>query len=154
MSLGENVRHIRQLLGWSRSDMLRRLAPHASGRERARISQQVYQLERRASRRSDLLLSISEVFGIAPNILLNHDLTGLTLAEVKLLRPDADAPMPGELLALTSRFAAASDEARVIIDKVFAVDRDYPQLIGKLLIMVDVFLDGRVPRRGRGRIAE
>jgi transcriptional regulator with XRE-family HTH domain len=65
MSFGENVRHIRQLLGWSRSDMLRRLCPNADGRERARVSQQVYQLERRSSRRSELLLPIADLFGIA-----------------------------------------------------------------------------------------
>ena len=38
MSFGENGRHVRHLLGWSRSEMLKRLCPNASGKERARES--------------------------------------------------------------------------------------------------------------------
>ncbi len=60
-----------ELYGWSRGDMLRRLCADATAKERARVGQQVYQLERR----SELLLPISELFGIAPHVLVNHDLT-------------------------------------------------------------------------------
>jgi hypothetical protein len=148
MSFGHNVRHIRELLGWSRSDMLRRLCPGASSKDRARVSQQVYQLERR----SELLLPISEVLGIAPHILLNRDLTGMTLSEVKLLRPDSDAPVPGDLIALAGRIATATVEARAIVDKVFALDRDQPHSVVKLSIIVDAFLDGvRGPTRASRR---
>lgn len=142
MSFGQNVRHVRELLGWSRSDMLRRLSPGASSKERARVSQQVYQLERRSSRRSELLLPISDILGIAPNVLLNRDLTGMSLTEVNLLRPDASAPVPGELIAMAGRLATVTDEARAIVDKVFVLDRDQPQSVSKLSIIVDAFLDG------------
>jgi hypothetical protein len=112
----------------------------------------VYQLERRSSRRSELLLPISEVLGIAPHILLNRDLTGMTLNEVKLLRPDSDAPVPGELIALAGRIATATVEARAIVDKVFALDRDQPHSVVKLSIIVDAFLDGvRGPTRASRR---
>jgi hypothetical protein len=40
MSFVQNVRHMRELLGWSRIDMLRRLCPGANNKERARASQQ------------------------------------------------------------------------------------------------------------------
>jgi hypothetical protein len=106
------------------------------------LSQQVYQFERRASRRSELLLPISDLLGIAPSVLLNRDLRGLTLNEVQLLRSDPDAPVPGELIAIAGRFATATDEARAIIEKVFVVDRDNPQLLVKLSIIVDAYLDG------------
>jgi len=122
--------------------MLRRLCPNANGKERARVSQQVYQLERRSPRRSELLLPISDLFGIASSVLLNRDLRGLTLNEVQLLRSDPDAPVPGELIALAGRFATATDEARAIIEKMFVVDRDNPQLLAKLSIIVDAYLDG------------
>lgn len=81
---------------------------------------------------------------------LNRDLTGLTLGEVKLLRSDPDAPVPGELIAIAGRFATATDEARAIVEKVFAVDRDSPQLLAKRSIIVDAYLDGvRVQSRRR-----
>ncbi|GAB7525401.1 hypothetical protein [Paraburkholderia sp. 2C] len=142
MSFGQNVQHLRQLYGWSRSDMLRRLCPNATARQRARVGQQVYQLERRSSRRSELLLPVSELFGIALHVLLNRDLTAMTLREVKLLRVDVGVPVPGELIAIAGRFATATVEARSIVDKVFALDRDRPQSLAKLSIIVDAYLDG------------
>lgn len=146
MSFGENVKHIRHLLGWTRSEMLKRLCPNANGKERARVSQQVYQLERR----SELLLPISELFGIAPSVLLNRDLTSLTLPEVKLLRDDPNSPVPGDLIAIAGRFALATGEARAIVEKVIAVDRDHPQLVPKLSVILDAYLDGvRVHSRRR-----
>ncbi|WP_176080613.1 hypothetical protein [Paraburkholderia tropica] len=141
MSFGENVKHIRHLLGWTRSEMLKRLCPNANGKERARVSQQVYQLERRSSRRSELLLPISGLFGIAPSVLLNRDLTSLTLPEVKLLRADPNSPVPGDLIAIAGRFALATGEARAIVEKVIAVDRDHPQLVPKLSVILDAYLD-------------
>ncbi|HEX7937031.1 MAG TPA: hypothetical protein VF573_28695 [Paraburkholderia sp.] len=106
------------------------------------MSQQLYQLERRSSRRSELLLPISELFGIAPSVPLNRDLTSLTLAEVKLLRDDPNSPVPGELIAIAGRFALATGEARAIVEKIIAMDHDQPHLVPKLSVIVDAFLYG------------
>ncbi|MDR6373920.1 hypothetical protein [Paraburkholderia caledonica] len=142
MSFDENVKHIRYLLGWTRGEMLKRLCPNASGNERARVSQQVCQLERRSSRRSELLLPISELFGIAPSVLLNRVLTSLTLEEVRLLRDDPNSLLLGQLIAIAWRFALATGEARSIVEKAITADRDQPYLVPKLSVIVDAYLEG------------
>jgi transcriptional regulator with XRE-family HTH domain len=147
MSFGENVRHVRLLLGWKRGDLVDRLGPKAKGRDRAKLGQQVYQLERRASRHSELLLPLADAFGIAPDLLLNRDLTSLTLAEMRLLREDAAAPVPNDLLVPAERFVLATDGTRTMIEKIVAADRDNPAGVRRLSIIVDVYLDDVRARR-------
>lgn len=147
MSFGENVQHMRVLPGWKRGDLVDRLGPKAKGRDRAKLGQQVYQLERRASRHSELLLPLAEVFGIAPDLLLNRDLTSLTLEEMRLLREDVVAPIPNDLLALAERFVLATDGTRTMIDKIVTADRDNPAVVKRLSTIVDVYLDDVRGRR-------
>jgi hypothetical protein len=50
--------------------------------------------------------------------------------------------VPGELIAIAGRFAQPTGEARAIVERVIAVDRDQPQLLPKLSVIVDAVLDG------------
>lgn len=147
MSFGDNVRHVRQLFGWSRRDMLHRLAPEATTKERARIGQQIYQLERRSSRHSDLLLPIADVFGIPPQVLLKTDLTELALSEVNRLALAEARSVNGGVKVFAGWYDSATDEARAIVERVFEVDRDAPDLLLGLSAIVNAFLDSHSARR-------
>jgi hypothetical protein len=50
--------------------------------------------------------------------------------------------VPGELVAIAGQLALATEEARAIVEKVIAVDRDHPHLVSKLSVILDAYLDG------------
>lgn len=131
---------------WSRREMLHRLAPEASTKERARIGQQIYQLERRSSRHSDLLLPIAELFGIPPQVLLKTDLTDLALSEVNRLALAEARSVNGGVKVFAGWYESATDEARTIVERVFEVDRDTPELLPGLSAIVNAFLDSHSVR--------
>jgi hypothetical protein len=87
------------------------LFDNADDKNRARDGQQTYQIERRSSPHSELLI-LTTVLNIAPGVLVNHNLTGLSLNELRLLQDDADASFPGDLKAIAGKFTTATQGAR------------------------------------------
>jgi hypothetical protein len=66
---------------------------------------------------------------------------------MRLLREDAAAPVPNDLLVLAERFVLATDGTRTMIEKIVAADRDNPAVVRRLSIIVDVYLDDVRARR-------
>jgi hypothetical protein len=150
MSLGENVRQLRALSGLTPGVCLSRMFPDANGAERARIRQQLYRLEGRPERHSVLLLPLARLFGIAPDVLLNDDLSTITLEELDALRVDAiGKSLPKDLIALAEQISAASESARAVVRKVLILDHTRPARIETLNILLNDILIAAVRRSKR-----
>ncbi|MEB2499518.1 helix-turn-helix domain-containing protein [Burkholderia cenocepacia] len=143
MSIGYNVKHLRELRGWSRLELVRRLYPTLKPEECARLGQQIYQLERRSSRRSGLLVPLAHLFGLSPDLLINNDLTKITMEELASLQAGIEIHgVPGQWAAMAHEIATATEPARSIIDKVIDLDRRVPDTLPLLSSVVDGYLSG------------
>ncbi|QUO23812.1 hypothetical protein KEH57_09405 [Burkholderia cenocepacia] len=143
MSIGYNVKHLRELRGWSRTELVRRLYPTLNPEECARLGQQIYQLERRSSRRSGLLVPLAHLFGLSPDLLINNDLTKITMEELACLQAGVEIHgVPGQWAAMAHEIATATEPARSIIDKVIDLDRRVPDTLPLLSSVVDGYLHG------------
>jgi hypothetical protein len=100
MNLGANVTHVREYMGWERTEFTYRFAPATlDNNDRKRCYDNLRSLEVRKQHTSELLVWLEPVLKISAAILQNDDLTRLT--------PDA-------LFALRERYAGPSMDALTV----------------------------------------
>lgn len=80
MALGKNIQYLRELSGLTRIAVARGV-----GKDN---DQPIYALETRDSSRSDMAVDLAGFFKVDLQVLLTHDLAGMTLEEIRALRPN------------------------------------------------------------------
>ncbi|OLL27482.1 hypothetical protein BTH42_32070 [Burkholderia sp. SRS-W-2-2016] len=101
MNLGANVTHVREYMGWERTEFTYRFAPATlDNNDRKRCYDNLRSLEVRKQHTSELLVWLEPVLKISAATLQNDDLTRLT--------PDA-------LVALRERYAGPSMDALTVV---------------------------------------
>lgn len=82
-----------------------------------------------------------QLFGSAPDALLNHDLSHITIEELDTLRQSAQATsLSGDAAALAAQVSAASEVAHSLVREVLTLDHMQPARIPVLLALLDDML--------------